>query len=206
VVDNENGDSFNYPGHRVQKIKEVTFADDENRALYQPWATDLLPFEVRANTPVSFDSQIQHINYVGTIGHDNIKHKFKVVLSEAKKDKKYFNLFSGLDSFSAQQVIQKSYISFDVRGDWHIQRGYIPCRIWKSLSYGKYIGSNSPLLKSIFGDRVNFNANESDLYWTTKDNYSRISAAKQQDSINWIAENHTFANRANSVLEYLTNF
>lgn len=81
VADLRSGVSFNYPGQRVEKIDEVTYFDSNSKALYQPWATNLLPSEIDPADVVPFTGVTKPINYVGTIGHDNIKTLFRSLRS-----------------------------------------------------------------------------------------------------------------------------
>ena len=49
----------------------------------------------------------------------------------------------GFVSDKAVELIKNSYLNFDLRPDQHVKNGYIPCRIFKCLSYGCWVGTNS---------------------------------------------------------------
>ena len=195
------GISFNYPGSSVQKISDTTFYDEKNVALYQPWATNLLPNEFRKEAIFPFNKNSKDVNYIGSIGHEDLPDRFKVFKHELSNNKIAFNTYSNIDDFTAQQLIEKSRISVDIRGEWHIKCGYIPCRIWKSLSYGKFIGTNSPLLKETFGDYI-ISASDSDLYSHTLEAYKRAKPSNILSAMKWVQNEHTFVNRAKNILKF----
>lgn len=201
VSDLRQGISFNYPGQFVEKIDDVTYVDAASRALYQPWATDLLPSEIDAADVIPFSGSIREINYVGTIGHDHIQTRFDAFRRAAAGSGVRVKLHSGVSDQEARSLVRNSLISVDLRGDWHLERGYIPCRLWKNLSYGMHVGSNSELLKPIFEDRVSFDSDPAALFDRTLADTSRITLEERRLAMLWVRERHTFVNRARRVLE-----
>jgi hypothetical protein len=196
VADLRNGISYNFPDNKVVSLDSTTFIDETAKALYQPWASNLLPHEISPDDAVPFDQTRKEINYVGTIGHDNIKSRFKKFKASAEQAGVKVKLFSGISDQEARSLVRQSRFTVDLRGDWHLQRGYIPCRIWKNLSYGMHVGSNSHLLKSIFQDRVTFDDDPSDLYFVTERAAMNRTRESALESMNWIKNNHTFLHRA----------
>lgn len=200
VNDLQTGDSYNFPGNPVQRLDKVTFLDEKAWALYQPWATDLLP-----NSSVTIPSpQGRLINYVGTTRHDGIFPKFKDFKIEAKLSGYLVRSFSGVSDRRAMELVRQSALGVDIRGDWHLQRGYIPCRLWKGLSYGRPMASNSPLLDSVFESRVAI-AKNSSLFQTALQNEAVVSMEMRRENQEWVLKNHTFVNRAQRILEVLKN-
>lgn len=203
VKDVEDGISFNYPGSSVTKISDLVFFDSVNRALYQPWATNLLPREIRSDYFWPYKESELNVNYIGTTGHEDLPLRFKRFKNSLEESGSKFNLYSRVDELTAQSLVESSRVSVDIRGSWHLERGYIPCRIWKSLSYGKFVGSNSPILKNVFSDFLHVDPEESTLFHSTEDSYRHLKKAKMLESINWVKSKHTYINRANSILAIL---
>jgi|GEM_PF-2538030 len=199
----ENGISFNYPGSKVEKISDMTFYDAENQALYQPWATNLLPFEIKEYDVKEFDYKQKMINYVGSTKYEDLPVRFKNFKSGLLADGVKFKNYTNVNDSAAQELIGKSRISIDIRAAWHLECGYIPCRIWKSLSYGKYIGSNSALLRQHFGNFIHISENESELYSTTLESYAKNKKSTMNEAMLWIKANHTFLNRAQNLLNLI---
>ena len=204
VSDLEAGISYNYPGQTVQKLDSVTYFDAVSNALYQPWATDLLPSEITDDLVQKFDPSRRKINYVGTIGHDNIARRYLEFSKAAAKREVEVLLHSGVSDQQARELVRESLFTIDIRGDWHLERGYIPCRLWKNLSYGMSVSSNSQKLQSIFGDRVGFDPDARSLFETGLEKAAATSAEEIRDNMSWIRESHTFVNRANRCVEFLT--
>jgi hypothetical protein len=94
-------------------------------------------------------------------------------------------------------------VSVDIRGDWHLERGCIPCRIWKSLSYGKPVGSNSPKLEAVFAGRVSIEPDEGSLLNATAEGYQRMTPGEMRETVSWIRDGHTFVTRAATCLQVL---
>lgn len=201
VHDLRGGSSYNYPGNRVVKLNDVTFLDEASWALYQPWATDLLPgelIEIRNNFG-------RAINYVGTTNHDGIGPKFAAFKQAAGASGYVVRTFSGVSDAKAKRLVQKSALGVDIRGDWHIERGYIPCRLWKGLSYGRPMSSNSPLLQHVFGTRVAFTDDPHQLFQISVDHELREIRSARLENQAWVLKEHTFVNRAEKILEVLSN-
>jgi hypothetical protein len=203
VSDLVTGESFNYPGERVERIDEVSFVDARSKALYQPWATNLLPSEIDSSDLISFDASRSTVNYVGTIGHDNIKPRYKQFASSAVKNGVKVKLHFGVSDDQARTLIRESRLSVDIRGDWHLQRGYIPCRIWKNLSYGMHVGSNSLLLRDVFEEKVTFEADPGELFNACNAAFANTPDDVRRQTMMWIKERHTFVNRATRSIEIL---
>jgi len=187
---------------KVYKIRDFCFYDEENKAIYQPWATDLLPYEIDENNPIMYNPSINDIYYVGYVYHDNILPKFQIFSQCCQKNGKNIVMSQGNVSFEDnKRLIQNSYITVDIRGDWHQQCGYIPCRIWKNLSYGKFIGTNSPPIGNILKDYIAYDNDLTTLYSTVETAYANISKEKMIETMKYVKENHTYINRLKNILE-----
>lgn len=208
----ERGISMNYgPNAMVKtinqgtviKIKDFCFYDNENLAIYQPWATDLLPNEIDENNPIMFNPNLKDIYYIGQVHPDtnlNMMQKFQSTANSCGKQVKFVNSVSFEDNL---RLVKDSYISFDLRGKWHQECGYIPCRIWKSLSYGKFIGVNSLHIYKMLGDFVAYENDPSILYFKTENQYAYLTKEKIRQSMLYIKENHTYINRVENLLKIL---
>ncbi len=201
VADLQTGQSYNYPANQVERIDNVTFFDSKANALYQPWAASLLPYEIVPSDAVKFDPSRKLINYVGTIGHDNIGLRIKEFERQAKKSGKSIKIHSGVNDSAARDLIRDSLLAVDIRGDWHLERGYIPCRLWKNISYGMHVGSNSTLMEQVFEGRITIASDPATLFDETLRVSSQTSMFEIEENMKWIREYHTFVNRAQRVIE-----
>lgn len=205
-MDLTSGESYNYPGSRVERIDDVTFFDSRNSALYQPWATDLMPGQEKAFQPLVVGLSTKELNYIGTTNHDGLKPKFHALKDVARLHGLNFRAFKGKSDEETRRLVRSSSFAFDLRGQWHLERGYIPCRIWKSMSYGRAVSSNSISLETVFRNRVHFPKLEAELVPMAIEIEGKTGTlAEIRDNQNWVMSQHTFLNRANAVLNALQN-
>lgn len=186
-----------------EKVSELAYWDNNTRTLYQCWGTDLLPHEIDENSPVEFNKNNKSINYVGMFYEQGLWWAQQIANIAMQKNKVEFNVFTqNASDEENRDLIRSSFICPDFRSDWHLQCGYIPCRIFKNISYGRITGTNSPFVKKAFGDYVVFGGTPETLY----DNLLYADINKKvdiKDAMKFVKENHTFINRVNNLLKFL---
>jgi hypothetical protein len=188
---------------KFEKIEDLCHWDENTRTLYQTWGTDLLPNEIDVNDHVSFDWNKRDINYVGMIYEQGPYwiQSFAYV-SKTKHDKEVKLFTQSISDEDNRKLIRESFICPDFRSDWHLQCGYIPCRIQKNISYGQVQGTNSPFIKKSFGDYVVFGGTPETLY----DNLVDASSNKKinmKEAMMFIKDKHTYINRITNILKFL---
>jgi hypothetical protein len=117
----EENISFNYKdtGNTVEKISDLFFFDKKASAIYQPWATDLLPNEINEDDVCMYDPLKKEVNYVGLIWDENIN-QITPFIQACKDHKKNFkNFYGGISDKANKKLIRNSYIAPDIRGEWH---------------------------------------------------------------------------------------
>lgn len=195
----------NYLPHleKFEKVNDLAHWDESQRCLYQCWGTNLLPDEIDINSHIKFNSNTKTLNYVGMfyeqgpwwaqnfsdIVYNNHRVEFKVFTQNASDEEN-------------KQLIQESFLCPDFRSDWHLQVGYIPCRIFKNISYGRVTGTNSPFVKSAFGDFVVFGGTPETLYQNLL-NAELNNSVDMREAMKMVKEKHTFVNRINNILKVL---
>ncbi len=185
-----------------EKVEDLCHWDESTRTLHQTWGTDLLPDEIKVDDYVRFDESNQHINYVGMI-YEQGPYWIEYFAHCAEKNGKEVKLYT--QSVSHQEnrmLIRNSYICPDFRSDWHLQCGYIPCRIQKNISYGRVQGTNSPFIKEAFGDYVVYGGTPETLY-NNLINAERGGKINMKDAMQFIKDKHTYINRINNILKFL---
>jgi hypothetical protein len=176
-------------------------------AIYVCWATDLLPHEIDlewASIP-----RLKVMHFIGSIDKGN--------------DKNYERLFDAcrqhgvsvvchnpwtnpLPFDTVRQLVQESYIAPDLRGDGVHQHkfiGYIPCRIFKNISYGQLGCTNSKAVLDVFKGRVIYDDNEYALFEKASEAAGNVELVRSQ--MRYVQENHTFVNRVNDLLDVLAH-
>jgi hypothetical protein len=83
----------------------------------------------------------------------------------------------------------------------HKEIGYIPCRLFKNISYGKLGAVNAHRLNKLFQNNVIYHSNEYELVKLCIENRENYDYIYEQ--MKWVAENHTYINRVNDILKVL---
>lgn len=137
-----------------------------NNGLFIPWGTDLLPHEI--------DEYI--LNYDKYILCDKKNcvligmplYPWDDVVDYCKThDIEYYQRggFSknNIDSLENVKYIQTSYISPAIQCLWQVENDYIPCRIFKNISYGKMGITNNKSVNELFDNKLIYDTNIHDL-------------------------------------------
>lgn len=186
-------------------------------AVYIAWATDLLPEEICLQDRFIEPEQPPVSYFIGSIGGGNAQevHKFATACSLKGIHFIHNNPWSTPLTFEeAKTLVQKSYVCPDIRGagdadkirmgetgTCHKQIGYIPCRLFKNISYGKLGLTNCPRLKELFGNQVILQEDESKMVDTYLE-YCNNKDYVQQQMI-WVRDNHTYINRIQDLLKVI---
>jgi len=186
---------------KFEKIRDQTYFDSKSKTLYQCWATDLLPNEIDQNDYCQFNSSKKYINYVGSLYEEGLEfaQQFGSILQTNQKE---LRLYRGVSDEENRKLIRNSFICPDFRNYHHIKVGYIPCRIFKTISYGQIVGTNSINVKRVFGDYVVFGSNPQELYENMIDCASN-EKIDMMEAMLFIKYNHTYVNRAKTILKLL---
>lgn len=145
----------------VEKWNEATYFSIESNTLYQPWGTDLLPHEFKE--PIFNNNKF--VFWIGSIWNDKFNRgnlqeikKLKEVLH--KNNLKFLRL-RFIPNFLNIFLIRKSRIAPAISGSFQAEVNYLPCRMFKNISYGQLGITNVKKFKDILGDaHINGNSIE----------------------------------------------
>ena len=112
--------------------------------LYQPWGTPLPPKQWEVSVP---ENSINLEFWIGSVwqnsqnqGNLETIEEYKKVLYDCgisfKQIKRSKWTLSGVSEETSKKIIRKSVLGASIVGDWQRTQQYIPCRIFKNLSYG----------------------------------------------------------------------
>jgi hypothetical protein len=134
-----------------EKWGEVRYFDPKTRTLFQPWGTDLMPENFLS--PV-FPKLSPFMFWVGSVWNDannqgNIEdiNKLKSVLSNYNIIFKQARVSDNI----AKKLIRLSRLAPAIAGRWQVENNYLPCRMFKNVSYGQLGITNVPTLQKLFG-------------------------------------------------------
>jgi hypothetical protein len=179
------------------------------KIIIMPWATDLLPEEINQNIlllPSILSNNIS--NFIGMpLQHNQI---LKDVLEKYNIIYKNYGGTFNKDSDKNKSVqenielIQESIIAPALQSDWQIENEYIPCRIFKNISYGKMGITNNKAVNKLFNNKLIYSENIEELikqgleFEKRNDKFDKIKELMIE-----IRDNHTYINRIQYIFNYL---
>jgi hypothetical protein len=192
------------------QIKSINY-----EAIYLLWATDLLPNEFnyddinypKENKIYYIGSPINSINYP-TFRNIALMNNIEWVIINP--------WIKPIDFSEAKLLMNKSIFTPDFRpigtfedtkqfgiknGKNHQEIGYIPCRIFKSLSYGNLGITDSKYVKQFFGDHVIYSSDMNELFNMAYQN--RNNKEMIYNGMKYVQENHTYIHRVRDLLRAL---
>jgi hypothetical protein len=135
-----------------QKWNPVTFFNSKTKTLYQPWGTNLLPEEFKKPT---FNKN-SLMFWVGNVWNDKYNQGNIAEINELKdvlkKNKIKFQKIKVVPDLIHIFLIRKSRIAPAIGGGVQVQRDYLPCRMFKNISYGQLGITNIKKFKDILGN------------------------------------------------------
>jgi hypothetical protein len=180
--------------------------------VYLTWPTDLLPWEINlkdAETP-----RENVIHFVGTFYGNPRFEKFKQVAIQHGIQWIHHDPWTKPVSFEeSKEFVQKSILAPDFRpegtaedkayygelnGKNHLAIGYIPCRLYKNISYGHLPLTDSPHAAEHFGDAVVFDKDIETLFQKGLDAQSDIE--RKHRAMKFVQSRHTYLHRARDLL------
>jgi len=185
-------------------IDEYTIYNEDENVLYQPWATNLFPDEIERDLIVQ-DNKIS--SFVGTIGSGHFGNTPQIIPYAKSCERFGYNFISyppGSCSFEENRnIIASSEIAPTITGSWQTAQGYIPCRAFKNISYGKLCITNSKTVRDIMGGNVVYNENPECLIEDYLSTDFSIRKKMFSESSKLIIDKHTYLNRVDSILRVL---
>lgn len=136
----------------IEKWNPVTYFDNETKTLYQPWGTDLLPEEFKK--PVY--NKNKFVFWIGSIWNDSLNRGNINEMRELKdtlknQDLTFINLRFIPDWLNIF-FIRLSRIAPAIAGRFQVEVNYLPCRMFKNISYGQLGITNVSKFKDILGE------------------------------------------------------
>lgn len=178
----------------------------DGKTLYMPWGSDLHPHEIDANI-----SKLESISklykpvchFVGMM----LDNPWKICQEECKK---HGISFSAVGGFSKNNVsleenmkrVQEAVIAPAFQEPWQVEHGYIPCRIFKNISYGKMGITNNETVQELFEGKLIY---DSDVKNATKKAIEYVKKSEDLELLKSlmieVRDKHTYINRVKDIFE-----
>lgn len=174
----------------------------EHHILHFPWATDLFPDEIEENIKKMKNFPTKPVvNFVGMIIEP-----WDDFSKACKKNGIKFSRFGGFDKYKVSskenmRLVQESIMAPAIVCKFQEDKGYIPCRIFKNISYGKYGITNSDTVNKLFFNELIYDSNVSKLFDQAYHKSKNINWSILEKHMRFVAERHTYLNRCQALLD-----
>jgi len=190
----------------TEKLDECIFSNVIRKIIFMPWATDLLPYEIDDIKQYHMKDKKQPIvNWVGTIGGGVFGNK--VEIEDFKKACNENNItFNHMINASMEKnidLIGASYMAPAIQGPWQCEKGYVPCRIFKNISYGQWGITNNKMVYDLFKGKVIYNSDTYQLFYDAKAYIDNASMSELYELMDFVKNKHTYINRIETLLKFM---
>jgi hypothetical protein len=190
----------------AHEVAPLIYEDLVNRILYMPWATDLLPHEIECQKPLLGRSdKKRYIAWGGTIsdGVFGNRSELEPFIQEAKKNKILLAHKTNIDPLVMRTFIRQAYMAPAIVGEWQKKQGYIPCRIFKNISYGQLGITNSYRVYELFNKKIVYDSDTVQLFYKAKQALTSFNSTERQELMDFVKDHHTYINRIYSMLNFI---
>lgn len=194
-------DILKYKYNQLENI--CTFYEDQGKTLFMPWATDLLPKEI---VPFPVIPKTNKSWWVGTIGDGTFGNREQInpFINACRDNGIEFEHANNLSVEENRQRIAESYMAPAIVGAWQKEKNYIPCRIFKNISYGQFGITNSLKVYHLFEENIIYDPYEYRLFGMMVEKMKSPNYTKElTDLITFVREKHTYINRIETILSLL---
>lgn len=126
--------------------------DHASRTLFQPWGTDLFADEF---LPPTFRAKSKSVTFVGSVWDDNGLGNVHAITALRKTLDAHGLLWRHLTHVSDHEnseAVREARLAPAIAGQWQVTHNYLPCRVFKNISYGALGITNIPKFSEILGD------------------------------------------------------
>lgn len=187
----------------LEKLAPCIYANAEQRILHMPWATDLLPEEIEANKALALSTPKESkIYWIGTVGGGTFGNlsELEPFMAACKKNGLRFIQKSHISDDEHRKLIMKSFMAPTIVGEWQKEHGYIPCRIFKNISYGQFGITNSERVYELFEGKILYDSDTEALFNKALKKLKTVSQYELLALMDFVKENHTYINRIELLL------
>jgi hypothetical protein len=174
--------------------------DMTSGVIYLPWATDLLPHEIEQNKQNTRTSRKKNeVVYAGTMcggefGNINQINPFRKAAAENNISFNHVRECS-CSMETNIDLVENAYMAPAIQGEWQVRKGYIPCRIFKNISYGAFGITNSKTVYDLFQGKIVYNPDEYQLFYDVKEKLDNLDINELYELMDFVKEKHTYINR-----------
>jgi hypothetical protein len=191
---------------------KTQWIDNNDNSLHLPWATNIFPEDIDKNinkvSKKCFDKNNGFL-FCGTIWEKNyqIMNKTKNICEKLGLKYRVENI---KDEDEHVKKIRETYIAPSIQGEGHCKSEtefYIPCRIFKNISYGALPITNNKGVANIFKDYLIIYDKDIEkllkksMEYLDKTDYNNYYKDLKKVMI-FVRDNHTYINRIKTIIQF----
>jgi hypothetical protein len=184
----------------IEKWGPATYFDNKTKTLYQPWGTDLLVEEFKKPKY----SKSKFVFWIGSIWNDNLNrgniHEIQKLKESLGKHDLYFINLRFIPDILNIFFTRLSRIAPAISGRFQTEIQYLPCRVFKNISYGQLGITNIIKFKDILGESfiegITIEELVSNSLKLSKEEYLEKVTTQQEKIINF-----TYKNSINNIIK-----
>lgn len=191
--------------NNIAEVEPFILYDIKAKTLYMPWATDLLPHEIEANKEKILNLPRKHeAVYIGTMWNGTYGNDERLLpfIKACHDDKVPFKATSGVNMDDNILLTQQALLAPAIQGKWQCEVGYIPCRIFKNISYGALGITNSETVYKLFQGKIVYNEDTYQLFFDAINRLKIWTQEEQYELMDFVKEKHTYLNRISHILRF----
>lgn len=192
--------------------RNVTWIDDcmcydlADGVIYLPWATDLLPHEIEQNKQrIRTAKKKNEFVFIGSVGGTEFGNIDEITRFEkaAEENDITFHHPTSCSMETNIELVKNAYMAPAIQGEWQLRKGYIPCRIFKNISYGAFGITNSKTVYDLFYGKIVYNPDEYQLFYDAKEKLDNLDISELYELMDIVKYKHTYINRIQDLLWFL---
>lgn len=195
------------------KIDSWTYIDIPGKVIYQPWATDLLPEEINhIKEQLKLVKRKPVVHLVASIDGGGSRNPCEneskhLPFKQACENNgiKWYN-HKSISLEDNIRLTQLSFMSPAIQSQHQCDNGYIPCRIFKNISYGQWGATNSEHVWQLFKEHnidIVYNADTYQLFFDIRNKVQTSDINELYAQMDFVRDNHTYLNRVERLLWFM---
>ena len=183
------------------KISSATYYNELTKTLYQPWGTDINEKDFMKYSTFKFN---RLSFWIGSVWNNEYnqgnKNEINILKKILSKNKIFFVKARPKSEFVHKHLINKSVICPAIAGAWQVANGYLPCRMFKNISYGSIGISNVNDFQLIFEDNLITKSNNIEIIVEESLRLEKNKAIKLLQNQQRLIINHTYENKLKNII------
>lgn len=175
--------------------------------IYMPWATDLLPHEIDENKKkVAAVAKKNQAIFIGTINAGSFGNYKEIMPFIQACNEHHIPFVNGGCCTKSMEdnvnMVMESLLAPAIQGEWQCKKGYIPCRIFKNISYGAMGITNSQTVYNLFDKKIMYNPDTAALAHEALEKIQQSDLATLYELMDLVRDNHTYLNRIETLFSF----